>query len=235
MAAVFANLAEDLQQQGAEVALNTWEGLEHFDVAIVKASDRTIATLRQHNPHLLIGLVHPSDIDVEVLHETVSADFIISGSLEERDYYLQYQRHIFLLPHIERPPQGYKQHSEHSPIVLGYHGNRHHLEQFEGRLSPALEALAQRYPLRLKAVYNMAHVGRWQVGRPNIPIDDVQWDYATLEQELLECDIGLVPALTPHQRYRAAAGAGSGAGHGLCAVWQVPERLSAALQKQHQR
>lgn len=193
----FDNLASDFRDLGAHVEVDNWQEYEKFDVAILLCQDFFTQTAREKNPNILVGIVHPSDITPALVKETENADFIISGSLEERDYYLKYNPNIFVIHHIEQEWHLYKQHIEKDEVILGYHGNKDHLEQFYPNLAPALEALLKEYPIRLIAVYNIRELGFWEAGRPDIPISDVQWEYHTLGKKLLECDIGLVPSLAP--------------------------------------
>jgi len=193
----FDDLASAMGALGAYVELDNWQEYHKFDVAILLCQDLAVQAARKQNPNILVGLVHPSDITPRLARETENADFIISGSIEERDYYLKYNSHIFIVPHVEKDWRLYKHHVEKDETILGYHGNKVHLGHFYPNLTLALEALSQKYRIRLKAVYNIQELGYWKVGRPRMPISDVQWEYRTLGQELLECDIGLVPGLTP--------------------------------------
>jgi hypothetical protein len=214
----FDNLSGHFRTLGIHAEVNNWNCYTDFDVAVVKSNDGIAGEIRKANPNILIGLVHPSDLTPEVLKETVEADFIISGSLEERDYYLPHNPNIFIMPHIEEDFGLWKTHEEKNEIVLGYHGNKHHLEQFAERLTPALEALGTKYNIRLKAIYNVKDLGRWEIGRPKIPVTDIQWEFSTLGRELLDCDIGL-PLRSPLFQNKC--------GPGLLTSWGSTEEISA--------
>lgn len=193
----FDDLADDLDGLGYQVEVDNWADYARFDVAILRSTDFEIDNASKANPRLLIGLVKPEETTPAHTRETSRADFIIAGSLEERDYYLRYNPNIFILYHIEKERGVYKRHEERRDVTLGYHGNLAHLEQFHGSVRPALEALAEKYPIRLKVVYDIRELGAWTVGRPLITIFEVQWDLNTLAMELSETDIGLVPSVTP--------------------------------------
>ena len=194
---LFDYLARDLAALGVQTAIDDWDHYDRYDVAVLMCSDLESARARQQNPGILIGVVHPSDVGAEKTAEITAADFLIAGTVEERDYYLRYNPSIFQVYLIEDDWKLWKNHTEKSETVLGYHGNLYHLEQFYPYLSPALEALAKRYPIRLRAVYDVEAHGQWKVGRPAIPIDDVQWSLETLGPELIKADIGLVTSLAP--------------------------------------
>ncbi len=194
---LFDYLARDLAALGVETAVDDWDHYERYDVAVLMCSDLESARARQQNPAILVGIVHPSDIRAEQAAEIRGADFLIAGTVEERDYYLRYNPSIFLVYLIEDDWKLWKRHEDKKETILGYHGNLYHLEQFYPYLSPALEALAKRHPIRLRAVYDVKGHGLWKVGRPAIPIDDVQWNLETLGRELVQADIGLVTSLSP--------------------------------------
>ncbi len=193
----FDGLARDMAALGAQVALDDWDHYERYDVAIFMSSDLAGAGARRANPRLAIGIVHASDNSPQLLHETRQADFILAGSIEERDYYLRHNPTIFLVHHIEEDWLAWKQHEDRQAVVLGYHGNRYHLEQCYPHVGRALEALAKELPIQLRAIYDIRGLGPWRVGRPNVPIVDVQWQLGTLAQELLATDIGIMPSCAP--------------------------------------
>jgi hypothetical protein len=193
------NLHYWLSQLGYDVHLNDWTHYTDYDVAIfgknVEAAQ--IQEARARNPKLVCGCIHPNDVTSQKKAIMKQSDFFIAGCHEERDYYLRYNKNVFILLDLERMFTRVKKHEDHEPIVLGYHGNLDHLAQFQPYLKPALETLAREIPIKLLVVFNKKQLGPWRVGRPAIEIEEVQWDIETIEEQLLRCDIGLVPGLTP--------------------------------------
>ncbi len=194
----FRYLSRDLQAQGHETVFSDPPDLQldRADVLITKPGDVNIKEIKNNFPRLLVGLVHPTDYTTNLLSDTKAADFFICGCLEEQDYYLKYNRNTFVLPHIENEWPVAKCHLQNDEVTLGYHGNLHHLEQFLGRAELAINALARRFQLRIKVIYN-TELGEWHIGRPDIPVTVVPWDLDTLAYELMDVDIGLVPATSP--------------------------------------
>lgn len=194
----FQYLSRDMNERGHEtvVADPLSAEITHADVIIVKPGEVNIAEVRERFADVLVGVVHPTDYTEQLFADTKSGDFYICGSLEERDYYLKYNPNIFVLPHIENEWPVSKCHFQRDTVTLGYHGNLHHLEQFLGRAEPAINALAQKFQLNLKAIYN-TKLGDWAIGRPNVPVTVVPWNLETLAHELIDVDIGLVPATSP--------------------------------------
>lgn len=192
------NLAYWLKQLGHEVTVNGEVNLDYdWIIAGKEIKAPVIKDLKQTNPRALIGKVNPSDANDDELEAMRLSDFFVVGCIPERDYYLKHNANILIIPQIERIFEQRKQHSHTDPVVIGYHGNLHHLEQFNTALSPALEKLAQEIPIKLVAIYDRASLGDWTVGRPQVEVELVQWELDTLEVELLKCDIGIVPGLYP--------------------------------------
>lgn len=144
----------------------------------------------------ITGLVNPSDATPELLDISLKADFWITGSYGERDYYLRYKENIVVWPLIEAYAKELKKHRQVSPVVIGYHGNQEHLEQFSPALISSFERLASQRDIVLRAVYNIRDLGKWRKNRPNIPIEDVQWSLESLPEQILSMDIGIAPMLS---------------------------------------
>lgn len=193
------NLHHWLSQLGYDVHLNDWINYSDYDVAIFgkNVEAEQIQMARAQNPKLMCGSIHPSDFTSQKRNVMKQSDFFIVGSIEERDYYCRYSNNVFIFLDLERIFNKVKKHEDHEPIVLGYHGNLDHLTQFHPYLRQALEILATEFPVKLLVVFNKKQLGQWRVGRPDIEIEEVQWELDTIQEQLLRCDIGLVPGLTP--------------------------------------
>lgn len=190
------NLSLWLRQLGAEVHQNSSESTTQYDIIICakNTSLNSLKNLKQKHPKSKIGLVNPSDYTYEARLKLKLADFFIVGSIEEKVYYHQFSDHIFIIPLIETIFTTHKNHEKKDQIVLGYHGNKHHLHQFSPHLTKAIEKLSKHHDIKLKVIFDIKNLGKWKFGRPkNILIEEIQWDKNNIEDELLECDIGLVP------------------------------------------
>ena len=168
-----------------------------YDVALFgkSTSEAELRAARAENPALIVGMIHPCDFE-DKRGKIAACDFLLVGSLLEQDRYRRFCNHVFLLPQIETLFQKRKQHRDGHSIVIGYHGNRDHLDHISDELVEALEQLATEYPIVLRAVYDHGKLGLWERHRPRIEIEDVQWSLDTIESQLVECDIGLCPGLT---------------------------------------
>lgn len=119
-------------------------------------------------------------------------DFYVAGAQDEIDD-LAGDIPIVFLPLVENIYNKKKVHRSSNVLTLAVHGAFSHLPLFAPHVNIALKSVAAKIPVRLLAVYDIATYGQWKIGRPDIPVEDVQWDLATVEEVLLRADIGLVP------------------------------------------
>ena len=188
-------LSLSLRKNRVDVTVNEWEQYEVFDVAIFGKGieTRLINKCLQANPSIVIGLIQPDDTKEKHKKNLKLADFFVVGSIEERDYYLKYCSRVFIIPLVELIEVKPKKHIQNEQLVVGYHGNRVHLESTTRNVNKALEAISRDRNIELRAFYNIEEVGRW-INTPNISVKHIQWSYPHVWQDLAKCDVGIVPA-----------------------------------------
>ena len=96
-----------------------------------------------------IGVITPSSDDINTL---CSADFIIVGSIEEKESLIGHNKNCFIFPQIENMYQNVvpKIHNnKKKTITIGYHGNPHHLNHMNNGLKWALEKLSETVKIKL--------------------------------------------------------------------------------------
>ncbi len=138
-----------------------------------------------------IGIIQPSDNNKDSLKKILLSDFLICGSILERDYYLKFKKPSFIFPLVEIIEKNLQKKSNQN-LKLGYHGNLEHLISFPDELISALEKLSKEINLELIVVYNRK-LGNWR--KPNIKISEYDWTFDTMKQQMGNVDIGLVPSL----------------------------------------
>ncbi len=158
------------------------------------------------NHKCLLGIVNPPNDDIMLEYKNI-IDFCIAGSVEERDSLLKYIPNSIYYPLIEIQFNKIKKHTDKEELVIGYHGNNAHLKSFIPNINWALEEFSKNNKIKLKIItgdHNDCSY-KWTFGRPNIKIEQVNWKIWSIEDELLECDIGLVPnvsnILEKHRKY----------------------------------
>jgi len=217
------NLYSYFKEVDVDAYLNDWENYDNYDVVIfAKGTSITdINKAKEQNPKIKCGVVSPSDGSIIAVRNIVravrrrsfqsltrhiksreAADFFLLGSIEERDNLLQFNKNCFIFPHVERIFTKIKKHNEKPKITLSYHGNKIHLRQFSPHLKKALERLHSKYNIELVAIYNKKQLGEWRYGRPNIPVKTIQWGIDTIEENLRQSDIGLVPIVNASAKWK---------------------------------
>ena len=181
------------------ITINDFSDYKKYEIAFFMAFDLDLEELvraKKENPNLKIGLVDVRTIRVAAVVPYI--DFFIVDSIEVADQVAKYQRpsyHYYEYPDVTLTK---KQHRQKDKIILGYHGNKTHLDSMYPHLTKVLEKLAQQYPLELWAMYNIKDLGKWKMGVPkNLSVRHIQWSCEGYDSELAQSDIGIVPAFMP--------------------------------------
>jgi hypothetical protein len=138
------------------------------------------------------------------------------SSVEQRDAFLRLNRNVHVLYMFPLMPARERVHEDRDTVVLGYHGNRVHLEAMSDTVTPAIEELARSRPVELVCVTNFERYGLPAIGMPDerlvsvrhVQLDDRWAPDTTVSLSILDhlahVDIGLVPNLLPvHRREQA--------------------------------
>ena len=161
-------------------------------VIILRKSDVTkIDDFKKKYPKNLIGIINPT---VGIFY---NADFIIVGSLEEKDS-LSLNKNVFIFPLIENQYRkiNQKKHLDKDKLIIGMHGSYSHLSKFNSNLKEALEEFSEKFEIELRIITNQMPT-RWTYGRPKISkIKILNFNLNTFSRDLLKCDIGLVPNIS---------------------------------------
>lgn len=191
------DLVPRLRDLGFDVTRNDWQGYDGYDVAMFLAQDQEVRRANAQNPDGTTVVVDPK-LDGN-LAETLEADLLVVSSIEQKDAFLRYHDEVFIYPPFpEWDYDARKTHEETAEKVIGYHGNKNHLEHFEPRITEALERLGERHDITLKAIYNVEQLGRWEVGVPdNVTVEHVQWSPECYSEELATCDVGIANYFIP--------------------------------------
>lgn len=192
------NLSEWLKDFGEDVViLKNYKDLISYkknkDIVIFGKNEKPEKILNFSKQKEKIGLINPS---LEFIKKKFRSkvDFIIVGSLEERDFWLDYYKAVFIFPLIEKNFTKKKIHQDKKEIIFGYHGNLKHLQEMNSEIIKALEEFSKEREIILKVIYNKK-LGKWNKNRPKIKIEEKSWNFDTLENELLTCDVGIVPGI----------------------------------------
>jgi hypothetical protein len=191
-----------LESLGCTCAYNDWKDYGQYDVAVFNTSDYEIQRAKKRNPELIIGLSKLEDTSRKARRELARADFLIADSSIQRDYYAFHNANVMKLWLADTVPDNTEPRNlplcgTDRPICIGYHGNKMHLQQWTSLNWSVLERLAEEFPIRFLAIYNVGGLGKCKLPGSSFPVEHRQWEEDSWLQGLGECDIGIVPNLVP--------------------------------------
>lgn len=201
---ILEGIEQRLKSHGEYLVNNDWEQYEAYDVAIFMAPDSKVQVAKRKNPKLLCGIFDPKVTHRWQIAEVRAADFVVVSSIEQEQFFLQYNKNVFIYYMFPDMPTVEKEHIEKKKIIIGYHGNKQHLDAMKD-VSWALSRLALRYDIEFHAVYNVRHLGKWRYNVPkNCSIKHLQWIEGKVPELLKDVDIGIMPSVLPvpwHAKY----------------------------------
>ena len=187
------DLAEYFNELGIKAYINKLPNNIKSNVAIIisKSDVNKCGDYKKNYPNNLVGIINPEG---GILY---NADFIIVGSIEEKDS-LAMNKNVFIFPLIENKYRNITQkiHTDKDKIVIGIQGSYTHLPKVDPHLKIALEEFSKNVKIILKIISNPMPK-KWLNGRPKIHnIEILDYNFKTFSNDLLNCDIGLVPNIT---------------------------------------
>lgn len=128
-------------------------------------------------------------------------DLLISNGLE--NYLYNYSNNYLNLRYETYPEISLleKKQPINSKLVLGYHGNKIHLDSMFPRITNAIEKLNNEVPLELWAMYNIAGLGiskKIITNKIGFSVKHIQYSHENYINYMSKVDIGLVPQLMPY-------------------------------------
>jgi hypothetical protein len=194
---VLETMVRRLPGAGHTVARNDWDNYANYDIAIFMAPDSKIREAKKNNSKIICGLFDPKLTLHRQKEEAKAADFLLVSSIEQREAFLKYNKNIFIYYMFPDTVDIKKEHKEKEKIIIGYHGNKQHLDAM-AEASAALDEVAKDHKIEFMAIYDIKKLGRWRLNTPKIcPVRHIQWSAETFLNDLSQCDIGLVPSSLP--------------------------------------
>jgi hypothetical protein len=181
------------------ITYSDWDDYSNYNIALFMTYEDDLKDLKlakKSYPQLKIGLIDPRGSQVDKVSKYV--DFFIVDSIEMSDFFARYQKPIFTYYEYPNISTIKKTHIEKEKVIIGYHGNKLHLEGMYPKITKALEYLGDKYKIEFWAMYNWKSLGKAKFGIPkNIKTRHIQWSFDNYEKELSQVDIGIVPSLMP--------------------------------------
>jgi len=194
------DLAENLSKVGYEAVLNDWDNYAQYDVAVFMGIEPEIEKARQQNPNIKIVIGDPKQSSQTYIDTARAGDLLLVSSIEQREAFQRLNSNILIFPMFPIMPEQLKKHSTKDEIVIGYHGNKVHLEAMGHHVAPALEAIAKDVKIKLVLVYNLDKLGECKKGLPNpdiVKTQHIQWHENIYDEVMPNIDVGIVPNLLP--------------------------------------
>jgi len=190
------DLGVKFKNAGFEVKRNDWDNYQNYDLILFMSPDSEVTKAKKINPKALVGIMDPK-ITIKRTPEVKSADFLLVTSLEQRDFFLKYNRNIIIYYMFPEMKEFVKEHVGKNKIIIGYHGNKVHLN-YISELSKTLDSLLDKYNIEFWAMYNIKKSGFWEKNRPKkCPVKHIQWSEDNYYKEISRADIGVIPAKIP--------------------------------------
>ena len=167
--------------------------LESYSIVMVMTYDHLeIKQIRINYPNIKIGIIDPRDNSV---YESVKfCDFIIVDSIEMEDFWRKAKKLIFRYVEYPNISPMFKDHKNADKVIIGYHGNRVHLQSMEKNITPVLSNLGKEFNIEMILMYNgQPPKGNESWLPKNINIKHVKWSFENYFKKLSIVDIGIVP------------------------------------------
>jgi hypothetical protein len=192
-----------LKNRGHTVEFTLDNSPETLDFCFFSDNDISAQKLLDINPNVKIALIDPKLNNKTQEANLKLSHFAIVSSIEQAELAFKFNPHIFInhwfryLKKLEEKSV-YREKSNSHLIDIVYHGNKVHLEASHRTLLPALGRLAEEFPVRLIAIYNIQELGIWRRFIPkNLSVKHEQWGPESYLKTISNSDIGVIPSFTP--------------------------------------
>lgn len=199
----YSNAFKNYPVNGMEFAFYDYEFKNDYDVILLMTYDaHTISRVRKASPKSKIGIIDPRGD--EVLEFVKQADFLVVDSLEMIDFWAKANLPIFKFAEYPDIPIRKRKDPPTDRFIVGYHGNKVHLESSWNTAMSALSELSDRIkkPVEFKVTYSSAFTepDRSELWYPkNCDVKYVPWNANVYHNFLSDCHVGIVPNNLPTQ------------------------------------
>ncbi len=168
-----------------------------YDFVIFMGGSVRKEKAREVNPNIKIVV-----IDSRAGHKDnlKNIDLLICNSLEMQIFHQHINTKFFIYPTYPLVEQHNKINNKNK-VVIGYHGNKVHLETIHPRISGAIYNLSSNYELEFLAMYNITKLKKSKIiceKNFGCKVKHVNYSYENYKM-ISQVDIGLVPQLIPYK------------------------------------
>ena len=196
------NIGKNYAKEGHEVFFDK-KDYAGFDIIMFFSLESEVKKAKKQNPQALIGILDPKLNNKRDELEAGEADFLLVSSLEQQEFALKFNPNVQIFNWFLPMEPKEKIHTKKDKIIIGYHGNKIHLNCFIHHIKDTLEKIKDSgCNIELHAIYNIKKLGCWKIGVPDITVRHIQWERETYCDYLYNCDIGIVPNILPVSHWR---------------------------------
>lgn len=166
-----------------------------YDFAIFMGGSVNNKKAKEINPSIKIVVV---DSRAGFNDDLKNIDLLICNSLEMQIYH-QYLNTEFLVYPTYPLVKSIDKINNEKKVIIGYHGNKVHLETMYPRITQAIQNLSLNYDLEFIAMYNIDLLKKSKIITENnlgCKVTHVNFSYENYKM-ISQADIGLVPQLIP--------------------------------------
>jgi glycosyltransferase involved in cell wall biosynthesis len=168
---------------------------QNYDVVLFMGYDPDTECAKQTNSKIKVGIIDPRPgFNINF----TNVDFILANGIEMRDFYSKNSQLIF--NYYIYPELKYTNDAKiNQKVIIGYHGNKVHLEASRERILPAIELLSEKYQVELWLMYDINSLGKWKYtsSSKSLYVKHLQWTEDGYQNHMSRVDIGIVPSLIP--------------------------------------
>jgi hypothetical protein len=178
------------------IQVNSFEEIWKINplVLIIFGPGADISLIRKKIPNSLIGVLEPRAAQ----KHSQGYDFIIVNSIESYDYFATQNKPMFIYPTY--PLVNNKKHDKHqkNKIIIGYHGNKIHLQAMQNYIVDAMNDLAKYFDYEFWAMYNIAELGEWKgASMIKAKVHHIPFSYENYAAFISNVDLGIIPQFIP--------------------------------------
>ena len=166
----------------------------NYDVALFMGGSNDAVHAKKINSNIICGIVDPRLLSVD---QFKGIDILIVNGIESQVFFNANNLTSFVYPVYPDVPSAITNKSiNEDGLILGYHGNKVHLEGMFPRITDAIKRLNKEVPIRLFAMYNIKDLGESKLitsDKLGFPVKHIQYSFANYAKYISISDIGLAP------------------------------------------
>ena len=170
---------------------------KHFDIAIFMGGAIDSFNAKKNNPNIKCVVIDSRSGHYDRIDFT---DLLISNGIENYLFNLNNKYKNFIYPTYPKIDYKNKNSKNNKNLIIGYHGNKIHLEAMYPRITDALKNINKSNKIELFAMYNVKGLGESKIVNSNklgFTVKHIQYSHENYIKYLSKADIGIVPQLIP--------------------------------------